>query len=74
MAKVIMMVCMPSVRIDNQPTNVANTMAMITDYDCWKVEEEPVTAEAVISHLLANADSAKRILARVVSRIPAKAE
>ena len=50
------------------------TLAMITDYDCWKVEEEPVTAEAVISHLLANADAAKRILARVVPRIPTKAE
>lgn len=50
------------------------TLAMITDYDCWKVEEEPVTAEAVISHLLANADTAKRILAHVVPRIPATAE
>ena len=50
------------------------TLAMITDYDCWKVEEEPVTAEAVISHLLANADTAKRILARVVPRIPATAD
>lgn len=50
------------------------TLAMITDYDCWKVEEEPVTAEAVISHLMANADAAKRILARVVPRIPTKAE
>jgi len=49
------------------------TLAMITDYDCWKVEEEPVTAEAVISHLLANADTAKRILARVVPRIPSTA-
>ena len=50
------------------------TLAMITDYDCWKVEEEPVTAEAVISHLLANADTAKRILARVVPRIPTTAD
>jgi 5'-methylthioadenosine phosphorylase len=46
------------------------TMAMITDYDCWKVEEEPVTADAVISHLLANAESARRILAEVIPRIP----
>jgi len=46
------------------------TLAMITDYDCWKVEEEPVTAEAVIGHLLANAETAKKILPRVVSRIP----
>jgi 5'-methylthioadenosine phosphorylase len=46
------------------------TMAMITDYDCWKVEEEPVTAEAVISHLLANAEAAKRILEKVIPRLP----
>lgn len=50
------------------------TMAMITDYDCWKVEEEPVTAEAVIAHLMANADAAKKIIARVVPRIPANAD
>ena len=50
------------------------TLAMITDYDCWKLEEEPVTAEAVISHLLANAETAKRILARVVPRIPITAD
>jgi 5'-methylthioadenosine phosphorylase len=47
-----------------------STLAMITDYDCWKIEEEPVTAEAVIGHLLANAETAKRILARVIPRIP----
>ena len=46
------------------------TMAMITDYDCWKVEEEPVTADAVIAHLHANADAAKRILAAVIPQIP----
>lgn len=46
------------------------TMAMITDYDCWKIEEEPVTADAVIAHLLANAAAAKSILARVIPRIP----
>jgi 5'-methylthioadenosine phosphorylase len=46
------------------------TMAMITDYDCWKVDEEPVTADAVISHLMANAATAKEILARVIPQIP----
>lgn len=46
------------------------TMAMITDYDCWKIEEEPVTAEAVLAHLKANADAARRTLARVIPHIP----
>ena len=48
------------------------TLAMITDYDCWKTGEEAVTADAVISHLHANADAAKRILAAVIPKIPAQ--
>ncbi len=43
---------------------------MITDYDCWKIEDEPVTAEAVMGHLHANVAMAKTILARVIPRIP----
>ena len=46
------------------------TMAMITDYDCWKVEEEPVSAQTVFEHLVANAETAKKILAEAISRIP----
>jgi 5'-methylthioadenosine phosphorylase len=49
------------------------TMAFITDYDCWKVDEEPVTGESVIAHLQANAATAKRVLAAVISKIPAEA-
>src|SRR5256714_2730520 len=46
------------------------TMAMITDYDCWKVDEEPVSAQTVIGHLLANAETAKKILVEAIPRIP----
>ena len=46
------------------------TLAMVTDYDCWKIEEEPVTAEAVMGHLQANVSAAKRIVARAVGMIP----
>jgi 5'-methylthioadenosine phosphorylase len=50
------------------------TMAMITDYDCWKIEEEPVSAQTVIGHLLANAETAKELLAAVIPRIPTEAD
>ena len=50
------------------------TMSMVTDYDCWRVEEEPVTAQTVISHLLHNAATAKSILARVIPRLPTVAD
>jgi len=49
------------------------TLAMITDYDCWKIEEEPVTADAVIAHLTANAAAAKQIIARAIPHIPMEA-
>jgi 5'-methylthioadenosine phosphorylase len=46
------------------------TLAFITDYDAWKVEEEPVSAEMVASHLHANVDSAKKILSKALPQIP----
>jgi len=46
------------------------TMAMITDYDSWKVEEEPVSAQIVIGHLMANAETATKVLVDVIPRIP----
>jgi len=45
------------------------TLAMATDYDCWK-EDEHVTLELVISNLHRNADMAKKIIARAISQIP----
>lgn len=48
------------------------TMAMVTDYDCWKTSEDPVTAESVSSHLAANAATAKEVIASVIPRIPAE--
>src|SRR5437660_7489543 len=42
------------------------TMAMITDYDWWKVEDEPVSAQIVIGHLIANAETARKVLVDVI--------
>jgi 5'-methylthioadenosine phosphorylase len=47
------------------------TLAMITDYDCWKVEEEPVSAQTIFGHLVANAETAKKVLAHAIPLIPA---
>jgi 5'-methylthioadenosine phosphorylase len=50
------------------------TMAMVTDYDCWKVDEEHVTIEMIIANLNKNAEMAKAIVKHVISRIPQKAD
>jgi len=71
---VIGMTNLAEVKLCREAEMAVATMAMITDYDCWKVEEEPVTAEAVIAHLHANADQAKKIVARAVARIPTTAD
>ena len=46
------------------------TMAMITDYDCWKADEAHVTVDIVLDHLRRNAELAKRIVAATVPLIP----
>jgi 5'-methylthioadenosine phosphorylase len=48
------------------------TMAMITDYDCWKVDEAHVTVEMVVANLMKNAATAKAIVRRVIPQIPSK--
>jgi 5'-methylthioadenosine phosphorylase len=45
------------------------TLAMATDYDCWK-EEEHVTLEMIIANLHRNADTAKKVVVAAISRIP----
>jgi 5'-methylthioadenosine phosphorylase len=46
------------------------TLAMSTDYDCWK-EDEHVTLEMIIANLHRNADTAKKIVAAAIAKIPA---
>lgn len=46
------------------------TIAMVTDYDCWKVDEAHVTVEMIIENLRKNAELAKAIVARTIPQIP----
>ena len=71
---VIGMTNLPEAKLAREAEIALATIAMITDYDCWKVEEEPVSAEAVFGHLVANAEAAKKILANAIPRIPLKAD
>jgi len=47
------------------------TLAMATDYDCWK-EDEHVTLDMIIANLHRNADTAKKIVAQAIAQIPAE--
>ena len=67
---VIAMTNLPEAKLAREAEIAFATMAMITDYDCWKVEEEPVSAEMVLSHLIANAETARKVIVDVIPRIP----
>src|SRR5205809_5664068 len=67
---VIGMTNLPEAKLAREAEIAYATMAMITDYDCWKVEEEPVSAQTVLSHLLANAETAKKVIVDVIPQIP----
>ena len=67
---VIGMTNLPEAKLAREAEIALATMAMITDYDCWKVEEEPVSAQTVIEHLLANAETAKKLLVDLIPRLP----
>ena len=69
---VIGMTNLPEAKLAREAEIALATMAMITDYDCWKVEEEPVSAQTVIGHLMANAETARKVLVDVIPRLPAE--
>jgi 5'-methylthioadenosine phosphorylase len=67
---VIAMTNLPEAKLAREAEIAFATMAMITDYDCWKVEEEPVSAEIVLSHLMANAETARKVILRAIPQVP----
>lgn len=46
------------------------TMAMVTDYDAWKSDEEPVTVDIVVENLRSNAETAKNVIRNLIPRLP----
>ena len=70
---VIGMTNLPEAKLAREAEIAFAAMAMITDYDCWKVEEEAVSAQTVLGHLRANAETAKKVLLDVIPRIPTEA-
>jgi 5'-methylthioadenosine phosphorylase len=47
------------------------TLAMSTDYDCWKADEH-VSLEMILANLHRNADMGKKVVVAAISKIPAE--
>ena len=48
------------------------TMAMVTDYDCWREGHDDVTVEQVIAVLHQNAENAAKVVKAAITTLPAE--
>ncbi len=68
-ADVINMTIAPEAILANEANIPYAVIAMSTDYDCWKEDEEPVSWEEVLKVFDKNSDNVKKVLINVVSQI-----
>lgn len=69
-AAIIGMTNVQEVKLAREAELCYATVAMVTDYDCWREETDPVTVEEVVARLHDNARTAQSIVRRVVEALP----
>lgn len=68
-ASVIGMTNMPEAKLAREAEMSYATIALATDYDCWREEEEAVSVEAVIAQVMSNAALAQEIIKEAAPEI-----
>ena len=63
---VVGMTNMPEAKLAREAEICYATVAMVTDYDCWRDGHDHVTVDAVIAVLLSNADKARDLVRAVI--------
>lgn len=71
---VIGMTNMPEAKLAREAELCYATVAMVTDYDCWHPDHDAVTVQDIIKVLTANAEKAKRLVARLAKDFPREHE
>jgi 5'-methylthioadenosine phosphorylase len=71
---VIGMTNMPEAKLAREAELCYATVAMVTDFDCWHPDHDAVTVQDIIKVLLANADKAQRLVARLARDFPREHE
>ena len=71
-ADIIGMTLVPEVNLAREAGIHYATIALVTDYDVWA--DRPVTAEEVAKVMSENVEKAKRLLRKVIPKIPKEGE
>ena len=66
---VIGMTAMPEAKLAREAELPYAVVAMVTDYDCWHPDHDHVTVDQVVKILTANADNARRLIARAAPKL-----
>jgi 5'-methylthioadenosine phosphorylase len=67
---VIGMTNMPEAKLAREAELCYASVAMVTDFDCWHPDHDAVTVQDIVAVLTANADKAKRLVARLAIDFP----
>lgn len=68
-ADVINMSTVPEVILARELGICYQSIAMSTDYDCWREGEDPVTWEMIVKVMTKNADNVKKLLLKTIPNI-----
>jgi 5'-methylthioadenosine phosphorylase len=67
---VIGMTAMPEAKLAREAELPYALVGMVTDYDCWRDGEEPVEVSAIVARLMANAETARRLVEALAKTLP----
>jgi 5'-methylthioadenosine phosphorylase len=66
---IIGMTAIPEAKLAREAEMCYAMIALSTDYDCWKEDEEAVSVEMVIDNLNKNRETAKKLLSEIIPTI-----
>jgi 5'-methylthioadenosine phosphorylase len=71
---VIGMTNMPEAKLAREAELCYATVAMVTDFDCWHPDHDAVTVQDIVKVLVANAEKATQLVARLARDFPREHE
>lgn len=69
-ATLIGMTALPEAKLAREAEIAYATLALVTDYDCWRTAEADVNVAEILETLSKNSSLAKRVLSKVALRLP----
>jgi 5'-methylthioadenosine phosphorylase len=69
-ASIVGMTALPEAKLAREAEICYATISGVTDYDCWKTEEEPTPIDAIINTLQQNVNRIREIIRLAVTRLP----